>query len=57
MTRPLPKVSDPALRKKVKSLPSIAPVAPGAVPAAMSGTAASSEVVLDDAVRLRKREP
>jgi len=55
MTRPLPKVSDPAFRKNVKSLPSIAPAVPGAV--ATNGSPAMSVVVVDDEVRLRKSEP
>ena len=56
MTSPLPKVSDPALRKKANSLPSMAPRLAGVAPAATNGAAASNELVAA-ALRLRKSEP
>src|SRR5262252_5909913 len=49
MTRPLPKVSDPALRKNANSLPSIDPSPAGAVPAAAMGAAAKERSVVEHA--------
>ncbi len=57
MTRPLPKVSEPAFRKNVRSLPSIAPRVSGEAPEATSGTPSMSDVVVDAVLRARKSEP
>ena len=55
MTRPLPKVSEPALRKKARSFPSIAPRFAWGTPAATSGTPTMRDVV--DILRPRTKDP
>ena len=55
MTRPLPNVSEPAFKKNVSSLPSIAPRVSGE--AATNGTPSISDVVVDAVLRARKSEP
>ena len=57
MTSPLPKVSEPALRKKVSSSPRSVPMLLGAALATASGTPKARNLVVAADGRARSSEP